>query len=493
MLRDELKKEILKISGLQDAKITEPEHAENGDWTTNAAFSLAKKIGKSPNDAAEDLADKLRSEKSDVVDRAESVGGFINIWIKDEVLLLSLGVVTKIRSKNTKINLEFVSANPTGPLTMANGRGGFYGDALANILEKTGYDVTREYYINDAGNQVRLLGESIEAAEGKREDKEEYYKGEYVKELAGKSPEEAIQFLVGEIKKSLEKAGIKFNVWFSESKLREKKEPEKVLKFLEDKNLIEKKDGAVWLGEAVLVKSDGEYTYFLVDLAYHWNKFFDRKFDMAVDIWGADHHGYVERMKKGVEVLGIGPEKLKIIIMQLVRLMSGGKEVKMSKRAGTFVTMEELLDEVGVDVARWFFLERSPNTHMDFDLDLAKEKSEKNPVFYVQYAYVRMLSILRNSHLEAKLPSSFGYAPERDLALKILRWPEILEDTSCDYQVHRLTTYAYELAQAFSAFYRDVKVIGSDREAELLYLVSKAKETLTDVLKTLGISQPEKM
>src|SRR3989338_2674 len=276
MLRDELKKEILKISGLQDAKITEPEHAENGDWTTNAAFSLAKKIGKSPNDAAEDLADKLRSEKSDVVDRAESVGGFINIWIKDEVLLLSLGVVTKIRSKNTKINLEFVSANPTGPLTMAKGRGGFYGDALANILEKTGYDVTREYYINDAGNQVRLLGESIEAAEGKREDK----------------------------------------------------------------NLIEKKDGAIWLGEAVLVKSDGEYTYFLVDLAYHWNKFFDRKFDMAVDIWGADHHGYVERMKKGVEALGIGPEKLKIIIMQLVRLMSEAKEVKMSKRAGTFVTME---------------------------------------------------------------------------------------------------------------------------------------------------------
>ncbi|OGF52065.1 hypothetical protein A2739_01785 [Candidatus Giovannonibacteria bacterium RIFCSPHIGHO2_01_FULL_43_100] len=488
MLRDELIKEISNAVGEGvEVKLVEPERDENGDFSTNVAF----KVGN-----AEGMAEKLR--KSELVKEVVVKNKFINIFLKDDILIKELGEKLKFEEKNKKINVEFVSANPTGPLTMANGRGGFYGDALSNVLEKVGYDVTREYYINDAGNQVRLLGESIEAVEGKREVKNEYYKGEYIKDFVGKSGEEAVQFLLGEIKKSLERASINFDVWFSERVLREKKEPEKVLKFLEGKNLVEKKDGAVWLGGAVLVKSDGEYTYFLADLAYHWNKFIERKFDIAIDIWGADHHGYVERMKKGAEALGIGPKRLKIIIMQLVRLISGGKEVKMSKRAGEFVTMDELLEQVGVDVARWFFLERSPNTHMDFDLDLAREKSEKNPVYYVQYAHTRMSSILAKSgklgfHLEAELPSAFLHPAERSLALKILRFPELLEDISKDYQVHRLTTYAYELAQTFSAFYRDVKVIGSEREAELLYFVSKTKETLGDVLKTLGISQPEKM
>ena len=277
--------------------------------------------------------------------------------------------------------------------------------------------------------------------------------------------------------------------------MRENNDPEKVLKFLEEKRLIEKKDGAIWLGDVVLVKSDGEYTYFLVDLAYHFNKFFERKFDLAINIWGADHHGYVERMKKGIETIGVDPDRLKIIIMQLVKLISGGKEVRMSKRAGEFVTMDDLLEEISVDVARWFFLERAPSTHMDFDLDLAKERSEKNPVYYVQYAYVRMKSILEKAGIKnyGSRIKKFENPAERALALKILRYPELIEDISKNYQVHRLTTYAYELAQTFSAFYRDVKVIGSEREAELLYLVLKTKETLADALTILGISQPEKM
>ncbi len=495
MLRDELIKEISSAVGEDlDIKLVEPERSENGDYSTNAAFLLAKKLKKSPNDIAEEISHKLRSAKSDLVDRADSVGGFVNVWVKDEALIKKLGEGLKFDKKNKKINVEFVSANPTGPLTMANGRGGFYGDALANVLAKVGYDVTREYYINDAGNQIRLLGESIEATEGKRETKEEYYKGEYIKELEGKSGAEAAETLLAKIEDSLEKAGIKFDVWFSEKKMRGESELEKVLKLLGNK--AEKKDGAAWLGDAVLVKSDSEPTYFLSDLAYHYDKFAKRKFDLAIDIWGADHHGYVERMKKGIEALEIEPGRLKIIIMQLVRLVSGGKEVRMSKRAGEFVTMDDLLGQVGVDVARWFFLERSPNTHMDFDLDLAKEKSEKNPVYYVQYAHTRMASILGKSNLEAKLLSKlskFLDPSERALALKILRFSELLEDISKDYQVHRLTTYAYELAQTFSAFYRDVKVISSKREAELLCLVSKTKETLGNVLKLLGISQPEKM
>ena len=495
MLRDELKKEISRVAGADiEIKLVEPERSENGDYSTNLAFLLAKKKGKSPNDIAEEVAHKLRSAKSDLIDRADSVGGFVNVWVKDEALIKKLSKKLKFDKQNKKINIEFVSANPTGPLTMANGRGGFYGDALANVLMKVGYDVTREYYINDAGNQIRLLGESIEAAEGKMEEKKEHYKGDYIKKFIGKDIEDVVKILREEIEKSLEKAGIKFDIWFSEKELREKKEPEEVLKFLEGKKLVEKKEGAIWLGDAVLVKSDAEFTYFLVDLAYHFNKFFDRKFDLAIDVWGADHHGYVERMKKGIEALGIDDKCLKIIMIQLVRLIRGGKEVRMSKRAGEFVTMDDLLEQVGADVARWFFLERSPNTHMDFDLDLAKEKSEKNPVYYVQYAHTRMASILSKSgYLDTECPSTFGHASERELALKILRLPELLEDISKDYQVHRLTTYAYELAQTFSAFYRDVKVVGSAREAELLYLVSKTKETLADVLKLLGISQPEKM
>ena len=239
-------------------------------------------------------------------------------------------------------------------------------------------------------------------------------------------------------------------------------ELDKVLKFLESKGLVEKKDDAIWLGDAVLIKSDGEPTYFLSDLAYHYDKFLTRKFDIAIDVWGADHHGYVDRMKKGIESLGINPERLKIIIMQLVRLMQGDTEVRMSKRAGEFVTMDELLEEVGVDAARWFFLERGANTHMDFDLDLAKEKSEKNPVYYVQYAHTRMASILQKSTVTASPLKAFKNKAERELALKILRYPEILDDTARDYGVQRLTSYAYELAQTFSAFYRDVKVIGSE-------------------------------
>lgn len=500
MLRNALIKEVSSAAaGGVDVKLVEPDRSENGDFSTNVAFQIAKKMENPPvggsNDIAEELAHKLRSAKSDLIDRADSIGGFVNIWIKDSALIRALDEEISFQQKKKKINLEFVSANPTGPLTMANGRGGFYGDALANVLTKTGHNVTREYYVNDAGNQVRLLGESIEAAEGRREAKGEYYKGKYIKELVGKSAEEAVRFLFSQIKNSLEKAGIKFDVWFSEKTLRENNDPEKVLKFLEEKRLIEKKDGAIWLGDVVLVKSDGEYTYFLVDLAYHFNKFFERKFDLAINIWGADHHGYVERMKKGIETIGVDPDRLKIIIMQLVKLISGGKEVRMSKRAGEFVTMDDLLEEISVDVARWFFLERAPSTHMDFDLDLAKERSEKNPVYYVQYAYVRMKSILEKAGIKnyGSRIKKFENPAERALALKILRYPELIEDISKNYQVHRLTTYAYELAQTFSAFYRDVKVIGSEREAELLYLVLKTKETLADALTILGISQPEKM
>ena len=478
MLRDLIKKELLKITGLAEAKFTEPEREKHGDYTTNAAFKMGPPAG-----GAEKIAEKLR--KSELVKEVAVKNKFINIFLKDEVLLKALSEEVKSPKKKEKINVEFVSANPTGPLTMANARGGFYGDAFSNVLEKTGYDVTREFYINDAGNQVKLLGESIQAAEGKIPEKDEYYKGEYIKKLKGKTAQEAVEVLLGEIKSSLEKAGVKFGVWFSENeKLRKTGELDAVLK----KFKTEKRDGAGWFaspaGEWVLVKSDGEATYFLADLAYHYDKFFKRKFDLAIDVWGADHAGHIERLKKGMEALGVNSDRLKIIIVQLVRLVSDGKEARMSKRTGEFVTMDELLEQVGLDAARWFFLARAPETHMDFDLDLAKERS----------AHTRMASILSKAqNTKYKILNTFAHPSERALVMKILRYLELLEDISKDYQVHHLTTYAYELAQSFSAFYRDVKVLGSEREAELLYLVQKAKETLADLLKLMGISPPEKM
>ena len=498
MLRDALAREISKIAGGVEIKISEPERPENGDFSTNAAFLRAKKEGRKPQDIAQELAEQLASSK--IVKRSEAKSGFLNIFLKDEVLLKALGEGVQFPKKKEKINIEFVSANPTGPLTMANARGGFLGDALSNILKKCGYNVIREYYINDAGGQVRLLSESILAAEGKLPPKDEHYQGVYVKELKGQTADQAIAIILDKIKSSLQKAGISLDVWFSENQnLRKTGELEKMLKILESKGLAEKREGAIWFGPPaggrVLIKSNGEPTYLLADLAYQHQKLTQRKFDRAITVVGADHQAEVVGVLKGIESLGIPSGRLKIFITQLVRLVSGGKEVKMSKRKGEFITLEELLNEVGLDAARWFFLSHAPETHMDFDLDLAKERSEKNPVYYVQYAHTRMASILgkSNSQPSTKNYKLFGHPSERVLVVKILRYPELLEAISRDYQIHRLTTYAYELAQTFSAFYRDVKVIGSEREAELLYLVSKAKETLADLLKLMGISQPEKM
>jgi len=380
---------------------------------------------------------------------------------------------------------------------MANGRGGFYGDVLSNVLESVGHKVTREYYVNDAGNQVRLLGESIKAVEGKIEDKEEYYKGDYIKKLKGKTAKQAIAILLKEIKKSLKKAGINQDVFFSEDKnLHKKDELNKVLKFLKKKKMIVEKDGALWLGDNVLVKSDGNPTYFLADLAYHYDKLIKRKFDLAIDIWGADHHGYISRMKEGVKALGINPDRLEILITQLIRLVSGGKEVRMSKRKGNFVTMDDLINRVGVDVTRFFFLMHSANTHMDFDLDLAKEKSQKNPVYYTQYAYVRCLNILKkgkisnNSKLELLKSDS-----EIKLMLELVKFPDIISQTAKDYQVHRLTKYASELARSLHYFYESEKVVGveKDLESARLDLVNVTKIVFENLFKILKISSPKKM
>ena len=529
MFRAEIRKELDKI--IPPGTIFSVERSESasrrtehGDYSSNTALILGKEQAKNPRDVAEDLIKKLQNKNW----RVETAGpGFLNFFISREALAENLLIFSRKgerfseregvgahrlrwvkterngkRETGKKINLEFVSANPTGPLTMANGRGGFYGDALANILKAAGHKVTREYFINDAGNQIKLLGESILAAEGNPPaggpEKDEYYKGEYIKKLKGKSAEAAVKILLDEIKKSLKKAGIKFDVWFSENKnLRQKNELKKVLEFLNEKRALKEREGALWLEDAVVVKSNQDYTYFLADLAYHYDKFIKRKFDLAINIWGADHHGYVSRMQKGVEALGINPARLKIIIMQLVRLTSGGKEVKMSKRAGEFITLDDLLKEVGADAARWFFLERSPDTHMDFDLDLAKERSKKNPVYYVQYAHARACSILRKGGGRGRVnPNLLGEPEELNLIKKILQLPEVIEDITKDYQVHRLPRYAYELAKTFTDFYEKHHVIDL-KNPELtqtrLALIYASRSTLQAALSLMGIAAPQKM
>jgi arginyl-tRNA synthetase len=532
-------------------EVVASEKEEFGHYSTNIAFKLAPVLKKSPDEIAQKLSKEILAVNHKKFISVGYLNGFINIRLHPKFLQLQIKEILKqkkkyggsnVRGQVSRVNLEFVSANPTGPLTMANGRGGFYGDVLTNVLEKAGHKVTREYYINDTGNQIFLLGLSIlnktapakvEAIlkKYKLEEGVRLYLGAYIDELsnlfgAGRLPESdpkkigqrAVKYLLRDIKKSLKRAGIKFDVWFSEDKnLHRKGELKRTLEFLKKKGLVEEKDGAVWLKSyemeshkieegVVLVKSDGNPTYFLADLAYHWNKFIKRKFDLAIDIWGADHHGYKARMENGIKVLGIKPERLKILITQLVRLVSAGKEVKMSKRGGEFVTMDDLIKEVGNDAARFFFLMHSLDTHMDFDLDLAKERSQKNPVYYTQYALVRAQSILKKSKFQnpnfKQIPKSkfqnlklLIKDSEIKLILELAKLPDVLAQTEEDYQVHRLTKYAGELAKAFHNFYEKERVIGAGGELEKarLTLVSATKIVFENLFDILGISKPKKM
>lgn len=420
-----------------------PPNKENGDYTANIAFRLAKIIHKSPQAVAEELAKKIRSRE---FSKIEAKNGFINFFLSKDCLKHQLGEVLKKKNKygnsdagkDYKIQVEFISANPTGPLTVGNGRGGFYGDVLANVLEAQGYKVTREFYINDRGGQILALGRSIKLAQnaasssmsdigetlmsdiipGAATDQENLYKGEYIKELAKQIEknlnveevgQEAVELILKTyIKPVIKKLEIKYDVWFSEKTLYKDDFYGKVFRKLIDGGWIYEKDGATWmktseLGDGedrVLIKSNGDETYFMSDILYHLNKFEIRKFDEVIDVWGADHHGDVPRLRGALKVLGVDLERLKIILTQFVRLVSGKKEVKISKRAGTFITLNELIKEVGLDAARFFFLMYSPNTHMDFDMALAKEHSAKNPVYYAQYAHARISSILRKAKLK---------------------------------------------------------------------------------------------
>lgn len=500
--------------------LEKPKRKEHGDYATNIGMILAKEIKENPIEIAEMIGVGIKRQKSRILKEVKIMKpGFINFWLAEGYLQKEIKEILRKDKdfgklnlgRNKKVQVEFISANPTGPLTVGNARGGPFGDALANILEKAGYRVKRAYYINDYGEQIKILGHSV------LKDEKAQYRGDYIeklhKRIKGKDPlkvgQIAAQEIMKMIKKTTDKLGIKYDEWIWESWLHQKSTVDKVIKLLEKKGLIYKKEGALWFRSSkfkderdrVLVKKDGSKTYLAGDLALHQYKFGTKKFQKVIDILGADHQGDVPGLQAGVTALGY-KGKLDIILLQFVTIFKEGKPLKMSKRRGIFITMDQLLEEVGRDAVRFFFLEKSANTHLNFDLDLAKEQSEKNPVYYIQYAHARICSILNKAKekeikFERKVNGLklLNHPQELNLMRELIRFPEIIEDTSRDYQVQRLPQYGLELAEAFHGFYRDCKVLINEERLRLarLALILATKIVLQNTLALMGISAPEKM
>ncbi len=498
--------------------VTRPVNDTFGDFTSNVALTLARPLQKSPSEIAELIKKNFSLTE---VENIEIVApGYLNFFLTQNVFTSTAEEILRDGKKygdssigaGEKVNNEFISANPTGPLTVGNGRGGFYTDALANVLRKAGYEVTNEYYVNDAGEQVLKLGHSV------LKDSEAVYGGEYIEELHKQfaslgdvriTGEKAAQYVLEEmIQKSVkEKMQIHFDVWTSEKALIAEGFVDKALALLQEKGLTFEEDGALWLRttefgddkDRVLMKSDGAKTYFASDAGYIVNKM-ERGFTFLIETWGADHHGYINRFKAVAQALGF-QGNIHFLIVQLVKVVKDGVEVRMSKRAGNVVTIDELIETVGHDVARFFFLMYAPETHMNFDLGLAEERSQKNPVFYVQYAHARLCSILRKAEEEGFVEHEtdltlLTHEKERQLMRELLFFPELVETVATDFSVHKLPQYAMKLADKFHSFYDACRVIESEKE-ELtearLRLVRATKVVLGETLALMGISAPEKM
>lgn len=538
----ELKREKFKSLKILLVQLEHPWEEKYGDWSTNAALVYARQLKISPLELGQYLVSILNKkivqlDLSKMLSKIEQAGpGFINFYLSKDYFynelqsLLKAGEnYGKLEKKKGKIQIEFISANPTGPLTLGNARGGFMGDTLASVLEWNGWEVQREYYINDRGKQIEALGHSV------LKDQEAVYRGDYIEELSKQNPppdpkkagEWTAKMIIDQsIKKTVQRMNIHFDRWFSEKALEKTGKIQKIIEELEKKGLIYEKDGALWFKlskfkpggkegqkDCVLKKSEGEYTYLAGDIAYHKNKFLERKFDQVINIWGADHYGDVPRLQAGVKALGVDVEKkLKFIIVQFVHLIEKGKEVKMSKRRGQYITIDELLDEIPPDVVRFFFLMYDPDTHMDFDLNLARDTSEKNPVYYVQYAYARICSIFKNVGAGRGLPADnpwikgdprvaptdlalLKHPSELSLIRSLVRFPELVWEASQNYEVHRLPHYVINLAEKFHKFYQECRVIGEDKELSSgrLALVKATQMVLKNVLDLMGISAPEKM
>jgi arginyl-tRNA synthetase len=558
------------VDAYQAITLERPPRVDFGDYSTNAALLLAPAVGVPPRELAERLGEGLAGRLGEQLERFEVAGpGFLNLFLADSWHRAALAAVLAAGESfgrggahaPERIIVEFVSANPTGPMHVGHARNAAYGDALARVLAFHGHQLEREFYVNDAGSQVRKLGESIRALARGVEVPEDGYHGDYVgplvaeveREIAAgqaasegvseaKQPEEAVvaegaaqlepdelgaaavRVMVGRMQTSLGAFRVQsFDHWAYESELHGTREElrdaqgatlssvDHALALLEQSGHTYRSEGALWLRttdygddkDRVLVRSSGEHTYFASDIAYHQDKR-ERGFDRQIDVWGADHHGYVARMKAAYEALGGDPEHVEMLIMQLVHLVRRGERAQMSKRSGEFVTLEDLLREIGVDAARWFLLSRSHDTTIDLDLDLAREQSSENPVYYVQYAHARTASMLAKAGPErveqALLSVGEGGEPlqeaERTLIKKLLAFPGEVREAATRRAPHRIAAYALELAQQFTAFYRDCRVLGAESpglESQRLALCVASLQTIARSLDLLGVQAPQEM
>lgn len=520
-----------------------PREKAHGDLSTNIAMQLARIAKKSPQQIAGAIINHLDREAACILEAEIAGPGFINLKLDKRDLY---EVIRQVHSQGdnygkvnvgqgARVQVEFVSANPTGSLHLGHARGAAVGDALCNVLSCAGFDVTREYYINDGGNQVANLGRSIEAryrqALGQEaEMPEDGYYGEdivgFAQELAEQEgdrllqlpEEERLEFFVrygidrelSKIKRDLERFRVTFDEWFSESSLYKEGKVEASLSDLRAKDQVYEQEGATWLRttpygddkDRVLVKNDGSYTYLTPDIAYHRDKY-SRGFDSMINIWGADHHGYVPRVKAAMSALGYDAERLTVLIAQMVSLYQNGEKVRMSKRTGKAITMEDLMDEVGVDAIRYFFTMRSMDSHLDFDMDLAVSASNDNPVYYVQYAHARICSIFRQAEEQGieRLPfdqidlSRLQTDSEFDLMLKLGELPGEIEIAALQYAPHRLIRYVYELASQFHSYYKAERVITEDlpQTQARIALLGSIRTVIGVVLRLVGVSAPERM
>ncbi|MDV2684560.1 arginine--tRNA ligase [Alkalihalophilus lindianensis] len=546
-LKEEIKAAVISAGLATEEQLPEvileaPKDKAHGDYATNMAMQLARVAKKAPRQIAEELVAKLNKEQASI-EKVDIAGpGFINFFMNKSYLREVVPAVLKAGEtygetnvgKGEKIQVEFVSANPTGSLHLGHARGAAVGDALCNVLSKAGFNVEREYYINDAGNQINNLALSLEAryfqALGlEKEMPEEGYRGKDIVQFGKALAEEhgdkyvsvseperreffrqyGLQKELDKIKSDLKEFRVEFNNWFSETSLYESNKVIEVLDTLDEKGETYELDGATWFRsttygddkDRVLIKNDGTYTYLTPDIAYHQDKM-QRGFDKLINIWGADHHGYIPRMRAAIQALGYSAEQFEVQIIQMVSLYQGGEKVKMSKRTGKAVTLRDLMEEVGIDAVRYFFAMRSADSQLDFDMDLAVSKSNENPVFYVQYAHARVCSMLRQGEelgltydMDTDL-SAVSTEKEYDLLKAIGDFPAVVAEAAEKQMPHRITNYAHDLASALHSFYNAERVIDAedkDKSTARLALMKATQVTIQNALALVGVSAPEKM
>ncbi|GAB4330647.1 MAG: arginine--tRNA ligase [Calditrichia bacterium] len=537
-LKNRIEEALTKLQ-LPEAEISfqVPKLAQHGDLSVNVAMQLAKTAGRNPRQLAQEIIQQMELDPQ-MVSKVEIAGpGFINFFIAPQFLQNMVKEILQLGQKfgkqpgtGKKAQVEFVSANPTGPLTIGHGRQAVLGDTIANILEWNGFEVVREYYFNNAGRQMRVLGESVRLRYlqllGEKIDfPEDHYQGAYIEDIARQiyeqygdslknQPEAEIfkntaeQVIFEDIKRTLDRLGIHHDVFFNEKDLYDNGDIAEIISILKEKGLAYEKEGALWFKatefgqeqDRVIVKSSGEPTYRLPDIAYHRNKL-QRGFDLIIDLFGADHIATYPDVLAGLKALGLDPSPIRVLIHQFVTLLEGKEKVKMSTRKANFVTLDELVDEVGADATRWFFLMRSMESHLNFDLSLAKSQSDENPVYYNQYAHARICSILRNAEEQGvklenpEAAQHLSHPAETDLIKKLLEFPDLIERCGSEFTPHALTQYLSEVSTLFHRFYTECRVLGEAPEITQarLALCQATRTVLANGFSVLGVSAPERM